>query len=362
MILVAPDKFKGTLSAAQVAGHVIAGLRHAGPDRHCVALPVADGGDGTVDAAVAAGFRRETRTVPGPVGRPVRASFAVRGDTAVLELAQASGLVLGEAAPLRASTEGTGALIREAAALGCRRIVLGLGGSASTDGGSGLARALGLRMLDEHGQDLEPGGAALRSLDRLDFTGWALDDLDVVVASDVDNPLLGPGGAAAVFGPQKGANDRQVAILEDGLTRWAEVVESELDIRAAHIPGAGAAGGVGFGALTLLGATLEPGIRFLIELLGFDELVRDAELVITGEGSLDAQSLRGKAPVGVAAAAAKHDVPVVAVAGRCTLNRDELRVAGIREAYALADIEPDPRRCMTNPGPLLERLAEGIVP
>ncbi|MQA12376.1 MAG: glycerate kinase [Pseudonocardiaceae bacterium] len=359
-MLVAPDKFKGSLSAARVADHVITGLRRTKPGLRCTALPLADGGDGTVDAAVAAGFRLERRTVPGPAGEPVDAAFAVRGDTAIVELAQASGLTLAEPAPLHASTDGTGMLIREAAELGCRRIVLGVGGSATTDGGSGIARALGIRLLDGSGHDLAPGGAALRFLDRLDFSGYALPDVEVVLASDVDNPLLGPSGASAVFGPQKGACPEQLTILEDGLARWARIVESELGVSAVDSPGAGAAGGAGFGAIALLGASVEPGIGYLIELLGFDALAREASLVITGEGSLDAQTLRGKVPVGVATAAAKHGVPVIAVAGRCTLGPEDLRAAGLRTAYPLTDVEPDERRCILEAGKLLESLAERI--
>ncbi|MEU5881810.1 glycerate kinase [Spirillospora sp. NPDC047279] len=364
-VVIAPDKFKGSLTAAQVAAHVAAGLRRVHPDLPVVAMPVADGGDGTVDAAVASGFARLQTSVTGPTGEPVTASYAVRGDTAVIELAEASGLRRlpgGEPAPLTASSHGTGELIDAAVRGGATRVVLGLGGSACTDGGAGMAAALGVRLLDADGGPLPPGGAALRSLVSIDTGDLAerLDGVTVVVASDVDSPLLGPDGAAAVFGPQKGASPGQVRTLEQGLARLETIARRDLGAFAAQRPGAGAAGGVGFGAMVFLNATVRPGISYLLDLLGFAEQVAGARLVITGEGSLDRQSLRGKAPVGVARAAAKAAVPAVAVAGRRALTGEQLRKARLQSAYALTDIEPDPERCMTEAGPLLERLAEEI--
>ncbi|GAA2572602.1 glycerate kinase [Actinomadura fulvescens] len=364
-VVIAPDKFKGSLTAVEVAEHVAAGLRRVRPDLPLVSLPVADGGDGTVDAAVACGFARLRTSVTGPTGEQVVASYAVRDDTAVIELAEASGLRQlpgGELAPLTASSHGTGELIDAAIRGGATRIVLGLGGSACTDGGSGMAAALGVRLLDANGEPLPPGGAALRSLASIDTAGLAerLRGVTVIVASDVDSPLLGPDGAAAVFGPQKGASLRQVRTLESGLSRLEAVARRELGAFAADRPGSGAAGGVGFGAMVFLNATVRPGIAYLLELLGFAERVAGARLVITGEGSLDRQSLRGKAPVGVARAAAKAAVPAVAVSGRRALTGEQLRKARLQNAYALTDIEPDPERCMAEAGPLLEQLAEEI--
>lgn len=238
-----------------------------------------------------------------------------------------------------------------------------------------MAQALGARLLDADGEDLPRGGAALKGLARIDLSGFVdVSGVEFVVASDVDNPLLGPHGAAAVYGPQKGATPDDVRTLEAGLARLAAVatathglmgaVEHDDTPRAmgvAGAPGAGAAGGVGFAALAFLHAEIRPGIGYLLDLLGFGELVKDARLVITGEGSLDEQSLRGKAPVGVARAAAEAGVPVVAVCGRRTLTDDELRAAGIEAAYALTDLEPDPERCMAEAGPLLERLAARLA-
>ncbi|WP_214103672.1 glycerate kinase [Acrocarpospora catenulata] len=389
-VVVAPDKFKGSLTAPEVAAHLVAGLGEA----PSVVLPVADGGDGTVDAVVACGFSRVSVEVAGPTGERVLASYAVLGETAVVEMAEASGLrrLPGGPAALRADSFGTGELIAHAVRGGARKIVLGLGGSACTDGGTGLVRALGVRFLDASGNDLPPGGGALRDLATIDISGFmagireisrneghahavdAVAGLEFVVASDVDNPLLGPYGAAAVYGPQKGASAEEVKALEAGLARLAAVavhthglagsVEHDGVVRSMGVagqPGAGAAGGTGFAALAFLHAEIRPGIAYLLDLLGFDDHVRDARLVITGEGSLDEQSLRGKAPIGVATAAARYGVPVVAVCGRRTLPDEELRKAGIEAAYALTDLEPDVAVCMSNPGPLLERLAATIA-
>ncbi|MFC4532187.1 glycerate kinase [Sphaerisporangium dianthi] len=364
-VLVAPDKFKGSLSAVEVAEHVAAGLRAARPEVAVVTMPVADGGDGTVEAAVACGFRRVEAVASGPTGEPVTAAYGVKDGVAVVELAEASGLhrlTGGRLAPLTATSHGTGDLIGAALREGVGKIVLGLGGSACTDGGSGMMRALGARLLDARGRELPPGGGALADLRTLDLSGFTPPaGVAFVVASDVDNPLLGPDGAAAVYGPQKGASPAELARLEEGLAHWADVAERELGVRARDDPGAGAAGGVGFAAMAFLGAEIRPGIGLLLDLLGFADRLSGARLVITGEGSLDGQTLRGKAPAGVAEAAGRAGVPVVAVCGRRTLTDDQLRAAGIQAAFALTDIEDDLRRCMDEAGPLLERLATTLA-
>ena len=379
-VVVAPDKFKGSLSATDVTAQVAAGLALGGFGGEIVPVPVADGGDGTVAAAVAAGYRQIDIEVHGPVGRAVTASFALLDGTAVIEAAQACGLTLlapGELAPLTATSRGVGELILAASRLGATQIVLGVGGVATTDGGAGLVQALGAELADESGRPLPPGGGALGRLASLELSGLSdLSGVEFWLASDVDNPLLGVSGAAAVYGPQKGASGDDVRVLEAGLARWADLAEVAVAARlgddgagrpsrhrVADEPGAGAAGGLGFAALLFLGARMRPGIELLLELASFGERLDGARLVITGEGSLDAQTLHGKAPVGVARAAAGHrpPVPVVAVAGRCTLSPDELRAAGISAAYAVTDIEPDLDRCMANAGPLVERLAERIA-
>ena len=368
-VVVAPDKFKGTLTAAEVAVHVAAGLGQASPGVKTVEVPVADGGDGTVDAAEAAGYRRIEIGVRGPTGSAVTASFALLDGTAIIESAQACGLTRlpgGTPAPLTATSRGVGELILAAVRMRAKRIVLGLGGVACTDGGAGLVTALGGRLLDASGTELPPGGAALARLDLIvdsrlrDLSGAGTE---IVAATDVNNPLLGPRGAAAVYGPQKGASAQDVTQLEDGLARWADVAERSFGFAKRDEPGAGAAGGLGFAALGFLGAAVRPGIELMLDLLGFADRLSGARLVVTGEGALDEQTLHGKAPAGVAraVAAAAPGVPVVAVAGVCSLSSEQLRSTGIAQAYALADIEPDLTRCLEQPGPLLEELAGHIA-
>ncbi len=366
-VLVAADKFKGSLTAVEVAERVTAGLRRVVADLEVEALPVADGGDGTVAAAVAAGFERREVRVAGPLGQEVSAAFAVRGDTAVVEMAEASGLQrlpAGVFAPLTASTYGSGELLRAALDAGVRTIVFGVGGSATTDGGAGMLSALGARFLDEDGEPVAPGGGGLAQLARADLSGLdpRLAAVELVLASDVDNPLTGPKGAPAVYGPQKGASPDDVETLDAALTHYAEVLETALGSKAAQYaaaPGAGAAGGIGYGAL-LVGARFRAGIEVMLDVLGFASALERAELVITGEGSLDEQTLHGKAPAGVAAAARAAGKEVVAVCGRLALPPAALGRAGIRRAYPLTDVEPDVATCISDAGPILERVAEQI--
>jgi glycerate kinase len=365
-IVVAPDKFKGSLPAAGVAAAVAAGLRSVAADAEIVTLPVADGGDGTVDAAVAAGFERVPATAAGPLGDPVRASYARRGEVAVVELASVCGLALlpaGRRAPLTASSFGAGEVMRVALEAGARQVVLGVGGSASTDGGAGLLQALGARVLDDRGESVSLGGAGLDEVAVLDLAGLhpACRTAKFVLAADVDNPLTGPDGAAAVYGPQKGASPAEVARLDAGLERWAAVVAAAVGKDWSRAPGAGAAGGVGFAAMAVLGARMRPGIELVLELAGLESWLAGADLVITGEGSLDAQSLAGKAPVGVARAAARRGVPVVAVAGRNTLTGAQLTTAGITAVYPLTDLEPDPARCHAEAAGLLRQAGQMIA-
>ncbi|MEU4895536.1 glycerate kinase [Streptomyces sp. NPDC044780] len=372
-VLIAADKFKGSLTAVEVAERVTAGLRRGAPrggeGLRIEALPVADGGDGTVDAAVAAGFERRTARVTGPLGGPVTAAYALRGSTAVVEMAEASGLrhlPEGVFAPLTATTYGSGELLRAALDAGARTIVFGVGGSATTDGGAGMLGALGARFLREDGTPVAPGGGALRDLATADLSGLdpRLADTEIVLASDVDNPLTGPKGAAAVYGPQKGASEDDVAALDAALAHYARVLERAVGTSAAEYalaPGAGAAGGIGYGALLGLGAAFRPGIEVMLDVLGFATALAGADLVITGEGSLDEQTLHGKAPAGVAAAARARGIEVVAVCGRLALAPAALGSAGIRRAYALTDLEPDPSRCIAEAGPLLERTAQRLA-
>ncbi|WP_030762429.1 glycerate kinase [Streptomyces griseus] len=367
-VLVAADKFKGSLTAVQVAERVTAGLRKVVPGLSVEALPVADGGDGTVAAAVAAGFERREVRVTGPVGGTVTAAFALRGTTAVVEMAEASGLQLlpaGTFAPLTATTYGSGELLRAALDAGATTLVFGVGGSATTDGGAGMLAALGARFLDAAGEPVGPGGAALAELATADLTGLdpRFDGVDLILASDVDNPLTGPKGAPAVYGPQKGATPEDVETLDAALAHYAQVLEKAIGPKATELaasPGAGGAGGIGYGAL-LLGAGFRPGIELMLEVLGFAPALERATLVITGEGSLDEQTLHGKAPAGVAAAARAVGKDVVAVCGRLALPPETLGAAGIRRAYPLSALEPDPARSIPNAGPLLEEVASHIA-
>ncbi len=372
-VLLAPDKFKGSLRAAEVGAAVAAGLREAVPGVETVTVPVADGGDGTLEAAVAAGYRHVPVRVSGPTGDPVDTGYAVRDGVAVVELADACGLNRlpgGHLAPLTAASTGFGEVVAAALDAGCHRIVLGVGGSASTDGGAGMLTALGVRLLDAAGSPLPAGGAALEHLDRVDLTGLspAVAGAEFVLASDVDNPLLGSNGAPAVYGPQKGASPDDLARLELALRRWsvklagaAKVPAGPSGHPAADLPGAGAAGGVGFAAIAVLNAEARSGIELMLELTGFTDRLAAAELVITGEGSLDQQTLHGKAPAGVAAAARRAGVPVIAVAGRNLLSPKELTDGGISAAYSLLDIEADPSVCMTDAARLLQLLAGRIA-
>ncbi|WP_280274082.1 glycerate kinase [Nocardia wallacei] len=361
-VVLALDKFKGSLAAPEVVGALAVGIGRVAPGVEVVRVPVADGGDGTVDAFLAAGWERVPVRAEGPTGVVGDSVYAVRGGTAVIELASVVGLVRlpgGRPDPLHASTFGLGRVIAHALDRGVRDIVLGVGGSASSDGGAGLLQALGLRILDAFGDEVVPGGAALARAVRVERSGLhpALADTSFTLASDVDNPLLGPHGAVSVFAPQKGADADQRATLEAALTNWAKLIDPD----CADRPGAGAAGGTGFGAMAVLGAVERPGIDVVLDLIDFETYIRGADLVVTGEGSLDEQTLHGKAPMGVCAAARAAGIPVIAVAGRCLLTESDLRAAGFESALTLADLEPDPARSIAQAAPLLERVGADLA-
>lgn len=322
-IVIAPDSFKGSLPAADVAQALAQGISSVLPDADIVCKPVADGGEGTVEALVTATAGRFVESdVTGPLaGQKVRARWGILGDgsTAVIEVAAASGLTLVAPElrdPLITTSRGTGQLIRAALDAGCRRIIVGLGGSATNDGGAGMAQALGVRLLDDAGRDLPPGGAALAQLHRVDETGLdaRLAGVEVIGAVDVNNPLLGPTGATHVFGPQKGASPHAVARLEDALAHYADVLARQMHVDVRAVPGAGAAGGLGASLLAFCRASLRGGADVVLEAIGLEEAVRDATLIITGEGKLDGQTVFGKAPLAVARMAARHNKPVIAVA------------------------------------------------
>lgn len=367
-VVLAPDKFKGSLTADQVSSRLAAGLAEAIDGVDVVRVPMADGGEGTVDAALAAGFSPRTVAVSGPTGAAMQAVFALRGDQVVVEMAAASGLDAlpgGIKDPMGASSRGTGQLLAAALDAGARSIILGVGGSACTDGGAGLLRGLGAELFDAAGAPLPDGGGALARAARLDVSGLdpRLRSARIVLAADVDHPLTGSRGAAAVFGPQKGATAQQVTLLDAALQTWAGVVGQALGpdaAAAAHLPGAGAAGGVGYAALAALGATRRPGVEVVAQLVGLVESIESADAVITGEGSLDEQSLGGKTPTGVAQAARAAGKPVWAVCGRTSLNAQQLRRAGFAGVLALSEFEPDPRASMARAGELVQRAGNEI--
>lgn len=364
-VLLAPDKFKGTLTAAEVAAHLARGIRARRPDADIDTAAVADGGDGLLAACESAGFARVSVMATGPTGAQVSSAYVRRGDAAVIELAAVAGLAqLGaDRAPMTATSRGVGEVIAAALDAGCAHIVLGIGGSASTDGGAGMVQALGVRVLDAHGRHIADGGGVLGEGTRLDqsLLHPRLADARIDIACDVDNPLTGPRGAAAVYGPQKGADESQVHALDGALTHWADVVAAATGRDHRADPGAGAAGGVGFAAVALLGGTLRPGVQFVLETIDFPGQLHGADLVVTGEGSLDEQTLNGKAPAGVAAAAREVGVPVVVVAGRCTLDDVQLKTAGFDAVYTLLNEADDADDAFHKPGPLLHGIGEKIA-
>ena len=365
-VLLAPDKFKGTLTAAAVADHLTVGIRSVRPEVEIVVVPVSDGGDGLLEALGRAGFEQVAVRASGPTGVPGDASYARRGDEAVIEMAEVCGLARlpgGTPAPATATSRGVGEVVAAALDAGCTEILVGVGGSASTDGGAGMVQALGARVLDAAGNELEEGGEALGRVAQLDLSGLdpRLGEASISLACDVDNPLTGPNGAAAVYGPQKGAGPDLVSTLDRALTTWADVVATTTGRDLRETPGAGAAGGIGFGAVAVLGARLRPGAAVVQQLTGLEEALVGVDLVITGEGSLDAQTLSGKAPAAVAEAAGRAGVQVVAVAGQCQLDSTALAGAGFRAAYALVDEASSPEESFDNPGPLLERVGAQIA-
>lgn len=368
-VVIAPDKFKGSVTAAEAAVAIARGFRRVAPAVEVVEHPIADGGEGTVDAVVRAGFARVLVEVTGPLGRPVQTSYALRGTDAVIELAGAAGLAcLPPPGPTRqtaciATTRGVGEIVRHAVGAGATSVTLGIGGSATTDGGAGLVTALGARVLTAGGAEVPSGGVALLDaavLD-LDAVDGRLHGVTITVACDVDNPLLGPAGAAAVYGPQKGASAEDVGLLDRALSRWADVVAAATGADLRDLPGAGAAGGVGFAAAAVLGATLRPGIELILELTAFSRHLGPGTLVIVGEGSMDGQSLRGKGPVGVAQAARAAGAMAVAVVGRAEVTPAQAQLAGLEAVYTLAEFEPDQARSMARAEGLLEEVAARVA-
>jgi glycerate kinase len=362
-VVVAPNAFKGSLTASQAAAAMARGVREVFPDAEVFEVPVADGGDGTVDALVSA-HRGTYRTaeVEGPLGDPVTATYGLidGGRTGVVELASAGGLTLiplERRDPRKASTYGFGQLLIAARDAGALKIIAGIGGSATNDGGAGMAQALGYRLLDASGAELPRGGAALARLERIDPSGFdqGWRSASVMVACDVTNPLTGPQGASAVYGPQKGADEAAVRELDAALANFAAVIERDLGKRVADVPGAGAAGGAGAGLLAFLDAGLVPGAPLIVTASGFDEKLRGADLVITGEGRVDSQTAYGKAPGEVAKRARAARIPVLLIAGSKAPGWEVLSDLGVTAVVTLDEEGDNLQQLMGDAGEMLRR-------
>jgi len=368
-ICVAPDSFKESLSAVEAADAIARGIRNVGADIDAVLVPMADGGEGTVSALVAAtGGRTLSARVTGPLGEPVDAEFGLLGDgsTAAIEMAAASGLALvppDRRNPMLATTLGTGELVKAALDLGARRIIIGIGGSATVDGGAGMAQALGARLLDESGRDIPRGGAGLAKLHSIDLSNLdpRIRNTEILVACDVDNPLTGPRGAAPIYGPQKGATPQMVRDLSENLGRLAAAIRRDIGVDVEQMPGAGAAGGLGAGLVAFLNARLRPGIQIVIEAVRLDERMAGCDLVITGEGKLDQQTLHGKVPLGVARQAAEYCIPVIALAGCVGPDRTGLNAAGIAAFFSIIDCPMNTEDAFSRAAELLAATAEQAV-
>ncbi len=343
--IIAPDKFKGSMKATEAALQIEKGLLQVIPRADIKKFPLSDGGEGLIEALSSkTGSSIVTKTVTGPAGKPIKAAYGLidQGKTGVVEMAAASGLALledDEKDPRLTTTRGTGELIKSALDQGCQQLIIGIGGSATNDGGSGMARALGVEFFDSAGNLLEEGGAALQGLERIDTSGLdpRLKKVKVLVACDVDNPLTGPQGASYIYGPQKGATEKTAEELDRALKNYARVLEKDLAIKVENVPGAGAAGGLGAGLIAFLNGHLGSGIKMVLEALEIEKHLPGCNLLITGEGKLDAQSAHGKAPIGIARKAKEYGVPVIALSGQLEGELDLFHREGILACFAIAN-------------------------
>lgn len=368
-IVIAPDSFKGSLSSLEVAQAMERGVKRVLPHGTTVLLPLSDGGEGLVDSlVVASGGKLVEYEVQGPLGSPVTAQIGLLGDgeTAVIEMAEASGLTLikeEERNPLYTSTFGTGELMRHALDLGCTKLIIGIGGSATNDGGMGMAQALGFRFLDAKGELLGSGGGELARLASIDTrqVDPRIKGVQIEVACDVDNPLTGPQGAAHIYGPQKGATPVMVEFLDAALANYDRVLQKDLAQNVGLTPGAGAAGGLGAGLMALVGGKLVSGIELVLRVLGFAEKTKGAQLVLTGEGKFDAQSAYGKVPVGVARQSQKLGVPVVVVAGTVLPDAEVLHKEGITAYFSIQNKPMSLQEAMENGAQLVENQVAEVM-
>jgi len=342
-IVIAPDSYKESLSASEVAQAIEKGFREIFPDAQYVSVPVADGGEGTVEAMIAATKGTQLMAqITGPLGEPVDASWGISGDgkTAFIEMAAASGLALVPPAlrnPLVTTSRGTGELILHALEQGARNIIIGIGGSATNDGGAGMVQALGAKLCDANGTEIGNGGGSLMSLNSIDTSALdpRLKACTIRVACDVTNPLTGTTGASRIFGPQKGATEAMILELDRNLDHFADVIRQSLRIDVKQVPGSGAAGGMGAALMAFLGAELRSGIEIVTQALNLEEHIHDCTLVVTGEGRIDSQSIHGKVPVGVAQVAKKYHKPVIGIAGSLTRDVGVVHQHGIDAVFSV---------------------------
>lgn len=368
-IVIAPDSFKGSLTAKQVGDAIAAGVRKALPDSDIVIKPMADGGEGTLQCLVdATGGKILQATVKNPLGRQITAEFGILGDgkTCVIEMAAASGLYLIDASernPLVTTTYGFGQLIKAGLDLGCRRFILGIGGSATNDGGAGMLQALGFALLDGDGQPLAFGGGELHKLERIDSSSAdpRLSECVFTIACDVDNPFVGPNGASHVFGPQKGATPEMVKLLDDNLRHFADVIEQTRGIAIHDLPGTGAAGGVAGALLAFLNGELKSGIQIVSETTRLAEAMEGADLVFTGEGQVDHQTAQGKTPCGVAKLAHQRGIPVIVLAGSIGTGIEALYKHGVTAVASIINKPMTLEQAMAQTAGLLEQAAEQLT-
>ncbi|MED3916378.1 glycerate kinase [Priestia megaterium] len=368
-IVIAPDSFKESLTALRVCEAVEKGIRIHFPNAEISKVPMADGGEGTVQSLVdATGGQIIQAKVTGPLGKEVEAFYGILGDgkTAVIEMAAASGLhhvPVNKRNPLITTTRGTGELILKALDQKVKHIIIGIGGSATNDGGAGMAKALGAKLLDANGIEMKEGGGSLDQLASIDLTNLdsRLAEVKVEVACDVDNPLTGETGASAIFGPQKGATPHMVKQLDRNLAHYAAVIEKELDIHIQNVPGAGAAGGLGGGLLAFLSAELKPGVDIVIEATQLESYIKDADLVITGEGRIDGQTIYGKTPIGVAKTAKKHSVPVIAIAGSIGVGSEAVYEHGISALFSIVPGAVNLSEALEKADENIERTAKNVA-
>lgn len=368
-IVIAPDSFKESLTALEAAQAIENGMRKVLSEANFVKIPMADGGEGTVQSLVdATEGRIITKTVTGPLGEPVEAFFGISGDkkTAVIEMAAASGLHLvpnEKRNPLITTTRGTGELIIAALEYGIEHIIIGIGGSATNDGGAGMAKALGIKMLDAAGKEIAEGGGALAEIAAINTAAVdpRLASVRIEVACDVDNPLTGPRGASAIFGPQKGATPEMVQQLDANLSHYADMIRKEIGTDIEQIAGAGAAGGLGGGLMAFLSAELKSGVDIVLEATKLEDQLKDADFVITGEGKIDGQTVFGKTPIGVAKTAKKHSIPVIAIAGSLGSDSHKVHEHGIDAVFSIVPGIVPLSDAFKNASVNVERLAVNLA-